>query len=156
MTMREQGRSKTGIALLSHVQLAPMSAPGLTGERQEHLDVIIAFAGAGQRRRLFRILDITVKWANCPQDHNCFHPMPFIRQSQPHIVLKVDAQALQSLRFNDGAARTSQLCLSKLIAKISHTFGVAQLGSSLPLINRIQFPTKQRSVPQHAAASSHE
>ena len=31
-----------------------MSAPGSTGERQEHLDTTISFAGAGQRRRLFR------------------------------------------------------------------------------------------------------
>ena len=41
-----------------------MSAPGPTGERQEHLDAIVSFAGAGQRRRLFRGLDIlTIKWA---------------------------------------------------------------------------------------------
>ena len=62
--MREQGRSKTGIASLRHVKLAPVSAPGPTGERQEHLHAIISFAGAGQRRRLFRGLDIlTVRWA---------------------------------------------------------------------------------------------
>ena len=62
--MREQGRSKTGIASLPYVKLAPMSAPSPTGERQEHLDAIIYFAGAGQRRRLFRGLDIfTMKWA---------------------------------------------------------------------------------------------
>ena len=54
--MREQGRSKAGIASLHHVKLAPMSAPGRSGERQEHLDAIIAFAGAGQRR-LFTFLD---------------------------------------------------------------------------------------------------
>ena len=36
-----------------------MSAPGPSRERQEHLDPIIAFAGAGQRRRLFRMLDIS-------------------------------------------------------------------------------------------------
>ena len=54
--MREQGRSKTGIASLPHVKLSPMSAPGPTGERQEHLDAIVSFAGAGQRRRLFRVL----------------------------------------------------------------------------------------------------
>ena len=36
-----------------------MSAPGPTGERQEHLDAIISFAGAGQRERLFRGLDIS-------------------------------------------------------------------------------------------------
>ena len=48
---REQGRSKTGIASLPHVKLAPMSAP------------VISFAGAGQRRCLFRALDIlTITW----------------------------------------------------------------------------------------------
>ena len=36
--MREQGRSETGIASLPRVKLAPMSAPGPTRERQEHLD----------------------------------------------------------------------------------------------------------------------
>ena len=69
--MREQGRTRTGIALLPHVKLSPMSAPGPTGERQEHLDAIVSFAGAGQRRRLFRKLDIlTIKWAlgDLPED----------------------------------------------------------------------------------------
>ena len=56
--MREQGRSKTGIASLRHVKLSPTSTPGLPGERQEHLDAIVSFAGAGQRRRLLRGLDI--------------------------------------------------------------------------------------------------
>ena len=50
--MREQGR------WLPHVKLAPMSAPRPTGERQEHLDEITSIAGAGQRRRLFRGLDM--------------------------------------------------------------------------------------------------
>ena len=39
--VREQGRSKTGIASLLHV-----SAPGPTGERQGNLDAIVSFAGA--------------------------------------------------------------------------------------------------------------
>ena len=56
--MREQGRNKTGIASLPHVKLSPMSAPGPARERQEHLDAIVSFAGAGQRRRLFRGLDV--------------------------------------------------------------------------------------------------
>ena len=34
-----------------------VSAPSLTRERQEHLDAVVSFAGAGQRRRLFRGLD---------------------------------------------------------------------------------------------------
>ena len=34
--MREQSRSKTGVASLPHVKLSLMSAPGPTGERQEH------------------------------------------------------------------------------------------------------------------------
>ena len=35
--MREQGRSKTCVASLPQIKLAPTSAPGPTGERQEHL-----------------------------------------------------------------------------------------------------------------------
>ena len=55
--MRELDRSKTGIASLPHVRLAPVSAPG-------HLDAVVSFAGAGQRRRLFQGLDIfTIEWA---------------------------------------------------------------------------------------------
>ena len=62
--MREQGRTRTGIASLPHVKLSLTSAPGPTGERQEHLDAIVSFAGAGQRRRLFRALDkVTHKWS---------------------------------------------------------------------------------------------
>jgi hypothetical protein len=62
--MREVGRNKTGQASLPHVRLAPLSAPGPTGDRQEHLDAVVDLAGAGQRRRLFRALDqLTVRWA---------------------------------------------------------------------------------------------
>ena len=50
--MREQERSKTGVASLPHVKLTPMSAPGPTAESQEHLDAIISYVGVGQRRRL--------------------------------------------------------------------------------------------------------
>ena len=61
--MREQGR-KTGIASQRHVKLAPMRAPGPTGQRQEPMDSVISFVGAGQGKRLFRGLDIvTIKWA---------------------------------------------------------------------------------------------
>ena len=72
--MRVQGRSKTGTASLPRVKLAPMSGPGPNGERQEHLGAIIAFARAGQRRRVFRILDIlTVKWTtgDVPAECRC-------------------------------------------------------------------------------------
>ena len=44
-----------GLASLPHVKLAPVGAPGPTGETQEHLDAIVAFAGARQRKRLFRV-----------------------------------------------------------------------------------------------------
>ena len=60
--MREQERSKTGIA----------SLPGPTDERQEHLDAIASFAGAGQRRRLFRGLHtLTIKWATGDLPEEC-------------------------------------------------------------------------------------
>ena len=35
-----------------------MTAPGPTGEWQKHLGVAQAFAGPGQRRRMFRVLDV--------------------------------------------------------------------------------------------------
>ena len=62
--MRECGRQRTGIASLPHFRLKPLSAPGPTGDRQEHLDAITDFPGAGQRRKVFRALDtLTVRWA---------------------------------------------------------------------------------------------
>ena len=70
--MRDQCRSKTGIASLLHVKLSPMSALGPTGERQEHSDAIVSFAGARQRRRLFRGLDIlTIKWSTGDLPEEC-------------------------------------------------------------------------------------
>ena len=50
--VREQARSKTGIASLPHVKLSPMSAPGPAGERQEHLDASVSLAGAGLEETL--------------------------------------------------------------------------------------------------------
>ena len=67
--MREQGRSKTGIASLLHVKLSLLHA----GERPEHLDAIL-FAGAGQKRRLFWGLDIlTIKCVTgqLPEECRC-------------------------------------------------------------------------------------
>ena len=57
----KQGRSKTGNRIYSPMSgLAPMSAPGGTGERQETPGVaILAFAGAGtEKEGHLRILDI--------------------------------------------------------------------------------------------------
>ena len=74
--MREQGRRKTGTASLPHAKLARMSAPGPTGERQEHLDAVISFVGAEQRRRIFRVLDILkVKWATWDLPEVCRFPL---------------------------------------------------------------------------------
>ena len=43
------------VASVPQVKLAPMSASGPAGERQEHFDAVVALAGAGQRRRMFRV-----------------------------------------------------------------------------------------------------
>ena len=49
-----------------------MKAPGPAGDRQEHLDEIVSFEGAGQRRRLFSSLDIlTTKWATGDLPEEC-------------------------------------------------------------------------------------
>ena len=61
-SFRRGGRSSS--TCIPHVKLAPMSAPGPAGERQEHLDAAISFVGARQRRRLFRAFEILrVTWA---------------------------------------------------------------------------------------------
>ena len=49
-----------------------MSAHGPSGERQEQLDAIVSFAGAGQRRRLFRELDtLIIKYATGDLREGC-------------------------------------------------------------------------------------
>ena len=62
-------------------------APGATGERQEHLDAIDSFAGAGQRRHLFRGLDIlTIKWASGDLLEEC----RFLLNAQPIFLKEED------------------------------------------------------------------
>ena len=50
-----------------------MIAPGPTGERQEHLDAVVSFAGAGQRRRLVSGSGhiLTIKWATGDLPDEC-------------------------------------------------------------------------------------
>ena len=100
--MREQGRNKTGIAALPHVKLSPMSAPGPTGERQEHLDAIVSFAGARQRRRLFRGLDIlTIKWATGDVPEEC----RFLLKTQLMFLKKEKGPDFEAVRWTSGSAR---------------------------------------------------
>ena len=63
--MREQGRSKTGIASLHHVRLSPMSAPGPTGDGQGHLDAICLF------RRSWSEDILTIKSATGDRPKEC-------------------------------------------------------------------------------------
>ena len=106
--MREQGRTRTGIASLPHVKLSPMSAPGPTGEWQEHLDAVVSFAGPSQRIRLFRELDmLTIKWATGDLPEECRFllntQLLFEERERP------DLEAFQQRRvgpFADGSARS--------------------------------------------------
>ena len=62
--MRQVGKSADGPPSIPWVRLAPLSAAGPSGERQEHLDDIVKEAGVSHRRRFIRCLDeLTVKWA---------------------------------------------------------------------------------------------
>ena len=69
-----------------------MGAPGPTGERQEHLDVIISFAGASQRRRLFRELDIlAIKWATGDLPEECrFTQLMFLKKEKDPTSMQFD------------------------------------------------------------------
>ena len=55
---------QNGCSVASACQTGAHECPWVMGERQKHLDAVVAFVGAGQRRRMFRVLDIlTVKRA---------------------------------------------------------------------------------------------
>ena len=92
--MREQGRSKTGIASLPHVKLSPMGAPVPTGGRQEHLDANVSFTGTGQKRRLFRSLDIlTIKWVMGDLPEEC----PFQLNTQLDVLEEGEGTNLEAV-----------------------------------------------------------
>ena len=62
--MREAGKKPGSHAGIPWARLAPWSAPGPSGDRQEHLDGVLKNCGASRRRRLLRAIDeLTVKWA---------------------------------------------------------------------------------------------
>ena len=63
--LREQGRSKTGTASLPHIGLGTHECSRPCGRTIRTPGCChLLFAGVGQRRRLFRVLDLlTVKWA---------------------------------------------------------------------------------------------
>jgi hypothetical protein len=62
--MRAAGKQPDGLPCIPWVRLAPLSAPGPSGDRQEHLDDVMQSAGASQKRRLTRSLDeLAIRWA---------------------------------------------------------------------------------------------
>ena len=63
-SVADSARANGKAPVLPWVRLAPMTAAGPSGERQEHMDAILHHAGASHRRRLKRALnDLTMKWA---------------------------------------------------------------------------------------------
>ena len=66
-TKSQQNKYRVALAR----QTGAHECSGPTGERQEHVDAIISFAGAGQRRRLCRGLDIqTIKGKSATYQKN--------------------------------------------------------------------------------------
>ena len=62
--LRRAGKRPGGPPELPWAHLSPLTAPGPSGERREHLDVVLDAAGPRQRRRLVRALDtLAVLWA---------------------------------------------------------------------------------------------
>ena len=125
--MRERGRSKTGIASQPHVKLAPMSAPGSTGQRQEHMDAVISFAGAGQRGRLFRLLDILTIQHIDPQT---VLTSPFLCQVLGPVLVTVAwsifelrASDLEHMKTKQRGKRAGALTASASISKAMKRFG---------------------------------
>ena len=62
--LRQAGKRPGGPPKIPWAHLSPLTAPGPSGERQEHLDDVMEAAGPRQRRRLLRALDtLAVLWA---------------------------------------------------------------------------------------------
>eukprot|EP00971_Amphidinium_carterae_P273456 5427141-Amphidinium_carterae.1 len=62
--MRAASRRLTGKLTLPMPRFSPLSAPGPSGERQEHLEDIMSAATHSTRRKFFKALDtLTVLWA---------------------------------------------------------------------------------------------
>ena len=139
--MREQGRSKTGIASLLHVKLAPMSAPDPTGERQEHLDAIISFAGVGQRRRLCRGLDIlTIKWAIGDLPEECrfllnTQLMFLKKEKDPTTKLFDDDEWIRASRKSPQTSRKTVSCMTSKLSTRKR-FGPSKWENSRKYVSR--------------------
>ena len=62
--LRQAGKRPGGPPKIPWAHLSPLTAPGPSGERQEHLDDVLDAAGPRQRRRLVQALDtLAVLWA---------------------------------------------------------------------------------------------
>lgn len=94
--MREAGRTPGSRAQIPWAKLAPLSAPGPSGDRQEYLDDMLNGCGARSRRRLIRARDsLTVCWAT----NNLLECCAWMHNTQV-IFLKKD-RASQSKHFED-------------------------------------------------------
>ena len=98
-----------------------MSVPWSTGERQEHLDTIIVLAGAGQRRRLFRVLDIlAVMWAtgDIPEERQFVlnTKVMFLKKEKDTSTTKIfdDDEWTRSLSGAQRSPQTSQKTASRM------------------------------------------
>jgi len=70
--MRQAGRSAGSPPKLPWVRLPPLSAPGPSGERPEHLEDILNSTHTSAKRKLLRALDkLTVRWATGSLPDTC-------------------------------------------------------------------------------------
>ena len=70
--MQAAGKQPDGPPGIPWAKLAPWSAAGPTGDRQEHLDAMMRASSATQRRRLTRALDeLAVRWATNQLPASC-------------------------------------------------------------------------------------
>ena len=77
------------VASLPRVKLAPMVALGPMGEKLEHLDAVVAFAFAGKRIQMFRVLGVlTVKCATGDLPEEC----RFLLHTQPTFLKEEESE----------------------------------------------------------------
>ena len=80
-----------------------MSAPRPTGDRQKYLDAIVSFAGASQRRSLFRSFDIfTIKWSKGGLPEQC----RFLLNTQLDVLEETQGRNSKAVRMMEIRALT--------------------------------------------------
>ena len=113
--MRDACKQRSGFASLPVVKIPPKCATGPSGERQEHIDDIVKFAGISVRKRLFCALDkLTIQWSRGGLPDTCrwllnTQALFLIKQCEPECKQFDDIEWLRESESNNEISDDSNI-----------------------------------------------